>query len=293
MKKLKSIVVLSLLAFQMLAQTRVQFPSYDSDDSLNIFLLRGLTRESGHWGNDFAQNITKKFPNSTIHYLDLPGAGVYNRDKSPMKVNSIMEFMRSRAIEKFKDTTQKNIIVATSLGGMVAMEWVLKHKSDFDAAVLVVPSFKKVRKFNERVKPSIRKEVISIGFTRNMQKREAKLVKINSNRLEKFNDILTSWVNIQKKRPMAKKNIIRQSIAGMRYQPKGKPNIPILVIGSYGDRLVKSSCTVKVATKYNSTLEMHNTSGHALPIDAPEWLVDTIKSWIDVNEGTIAINTLK
>ena len=119
-------------------------------------------------------------------------------------------------------------------------------------------------------------------FETNMQAREEMLLKINSNDTVNYCDNLDDWIDVQDRRPMTKANILRQTIAGMRYSaPKNKPQLPILVIGSKGDRLVREACITKVHHEFGGELVWHDTSGHGVPIDAPEWLVSTVKIWVD------------
>ena len=49
-------------------------------------LLRGLTREAGHWG-DFAQRLADRLaPTDEVVALDLPGNGTRNAGNSPASV---------------------------------------------------------------------------------------------------------------------------------------------------------------------------------------------------------------
>ena len=48
----------------------------------NWLLLRGLARESGHWG-DFVNQLQVAFPKATINTLDLAGTGQFHHQKSP------------------------------------------------------------------------------------------------------------------------------------------------------------------------------------------------------------------
>ncbi len=66
----------------------------------------------------------------------------------------------------------------------------------------------------------------------------------------------------------------------MRYNLNGeKPKIPILVIGSKGDRMVSPSCIEKLHKHFGGDLIWHPTSGHGLPLDEPEWLSETVAKW--------------
>ena len=74
-------------------------PGYDTNTGLpgagfeamvslrqNWLLIRGLARESGHWG-DFLTQLQRAFPQAQIHCLDLPGCGINHRQSSPDSIS--------------------------------------------------------------------------------------------------------------------------------------------------------------------------------------------------------------
>jgi pimeloyl-ACP methyl ester carboxylesterase len=71
----------------------------------------------------------------------------------------------------------------------------------------------------------------------------------------------------------------------MRYSTRGrKSNLPLLIIGSKGDRLVALECIKKTHEALGGTLVWHPSSGHGLPLDQPIWLSLAISKWIKSNE---------
>ena len=48
-------------------------------------LLRGLTREAGHWGA-LPRALEEALPGVRLHLLDLPGAGAHHRLRCPVSV---------------------------------------------------------------------------------------------------------------------------------------------------------------------------------------------------------------
>ena len=282
----KMLILAVVLIMSTTAQAQEQ-TTFNSTDTMNIFLLRGLTRESGHWGKSFTDNLMKEFPNAKLSFLDLPGSGIYNNEKAALSVNKLMEFMREREIENLNKMQGTNIIMATSLGGMVAVEWIDKHPEDFQGLVMISSSFKGICRMDERAKKDVRKEMYAVMFEKDMKTREEMLLRINSNDTINFSANLEEWIDVQDRRPMTKANILRQTIAGMRYSaPEQTPDIPILIIGSKGDRLVSETCITKVHNEFGGSLVWHDTAGHGVPIDAPEWLVSTVKIWVDGQTGS-------
>ena len=163
-----------------------------------------------------------------------------------------------------------HILVATSLVGILGIDWVIQYPDDFDGLMLISSSTKNVCLSNERVKVAAKKKFLQIFFTRNLQKREKRFLEINSNFHASNDSILNSWVAIQQERPISQKNLFWQTIAGKRYKIKGSiPKIPILLVGSYGDQIVGSSCLRKLQGYLDAELVMHPNSGHGIPIDDP------------------------
>ena len=57
-------------------------------------LLRGLTREQGHWG-DFVPQLKAALPaEATLLTPDLPGNGVLHQQTSPSRVEDMVEAVR-------------------------------------------------------------------------------------------------------------------------------------------------------------------------------------------------------
>ncbi len=72
---------------------------FESTDSVNVFLLRGLTRESGHWGQPFIDQLKQSIPNARIFLLDLPGSGQYVNDDASFSISKMVDFMRKDVIQ--------------------------------------------------------------------------------------------------------------------------------------------------------------------------------------------------
>lgn len=251
-----------------------------SKDSVNIFLLLGLTRESGHWGPNFKKELQKRIPNARIYFLDLPGSGKYVHEKASWTISGMVDFMRKDVLPIIESNDGDNIICATSLGGMLACEWVLNYKNDFQGMVIINSSFKKICSLNERVQKGVRKDMVKIMLAKTTAEREALVVKIDSNHPENYDSVATAWTNIQNERKMSKINIFKQSIAGMRYSTKGRiPEAELLIIGSKGDRMVCTTCIENTQKEFGGTLVWHPNAGHGLPIDDSNWLSAQIGDW--------------
>lgn len=86
----------------------------------HFILLRGLTRESRHWGN-FPSMLQELYPQSSILQPDLPGAGTLNSTKSPLSVQEITHLLREKIDPSYLG--KNNIVfIGVSLGGMVGLK---------------------------------------------------------------------------------------------------------------------------------------------------------------------------
>jgi pimeloyl-ACP methyl ester carboxylesterase len=249
------------------------------NNRLNIYLLRGLTRESGHWGS-FIRLLQEDIPGVKVHLLDLPGSGKYVAESASTDIRKMVDFMRKDTIGQLPGNNGPNIICATSLGGMVASDWVIRYNTDFQGLVIINSSFKYICRSSERAMKGVRWDMLKILFAFSVRKREALIIKINSNKPEGYDILTDEWVKIQEKRKMSRMNILRQTIAGVTYGIKNeKPGIPLLIIGSRGDRMVCTECIKKIHAAFGGTLIWHPDAGHGLPIDDPRWLSLRIADW--------------
>lgn len=139
---------------------------FESTDSVNVFLLRGLTRESGHWGQPFIDQLKKSIPNARIFLLYLPGSGKYVNDDASFSISKMVDFMRKDVIQIDSTYSGVNIICATSLGGMVATDWTIRYPNDFQGMILINSSFKKICSLDERVQKGVRMDMIKVMFTK-------------------------------------------------------------------------------------------------------------------------------
>ncbi len=251
------------------------------DEPVHIYLLRGLGRESGHWGNTFLESIKCKVPNSTITLLDLPGAGMYFEQTAFTSISKMSQFLHIHHYFQLQKPG-KHILLATSLAGIVAIDWIHQYPNDFDGITLVGSSFKEVCSPKDRVQPEARKMFKQIFFTEDLLEREQLFVEINSNKLTDNDSLLTAWINLQNRHPVSKQTLARQTVAGMIYRsPNHIPNIPVLVIGSKADKIVSFACICAVSEYLNASMKVHDTAGHGIPIDAPLWLSHSFITWIE------------
>lgn len=249
----------------------------------NWILLRGLVRESAHWG-DFQPLLQSAFPDSQITLLDLPGTGRYFRETSPATIRGITERVRAVALEQGA-VNRPATILALSLGGMVAWEWMQTCPEEICGAIMINISFAGLSPFYHRLRWQSYGKFAAMGWKRRIQNREPEILRLVSNRRDRFETMAEEWIAIQKQRPVSPKNACRQIIAAANYKPEEtKPYRPVLLLNSNGDKLVAPDCSEAISEKWAIELRTHPWAGHDLPIDDGSWVISEVRNWIEKME---------
>ncbi|MGZ4993510.1 MAG: alpha/beta fold hydrolase [Methylobacter sp.] len=265
----------------------------------NWILLRGLARESGHWGA-FVPLLRSAFPDAQITTLDLPGTGCFYRETSPCTIKAITDSVRRDAVNK--GVMQKPVtILALSLGAMIAWEWMRSYPEDICGATLINTSFADVSPFYQRLRWQNYRDFAALVTTRNVLKRESAILRLTSNSRNISRDgvyaasqsgtgaaqhkqIAQTWETIQNQRPISHKNSFRQILAAAAYRPGDiKPKQAVLLLNGLGDRLVSPACSEAIQKKWDLELRRHLWAGHDLSLDDGAWVVAQLKDWLDQN----------
>jgi len=245
----------------------------------NWLLLRGLARESAHWGN-FIGLLQAAFPDARVTMLDLPGTGRFHKDVSPHTINAITETVRRHALDN--GCLQKPVtILAISLGAMVAWEWMRSYPNDICGASLINTSFADLNPFYQRLRWQSYGKFAALVMKRNVRNRETAILQLVSNDRNQDEQISLAWEQIQNQRPISPKNSFRQIIAAASYRPGDiKPSQPILLLNGKGDRLVAPICSEVIYKKWNLELRSHPWGGHDLTLDDAAWVALQLKDWV-------------
>lgn len=247
----------------------------------NWILLRGLARESAHWG-DFVPLLQAAFPDARIALLDLPGTGCFHQETSPSSIKAITDRVRCYALEKGL-IRQPATLLALSLGAMVAWEWMKSYPEDICGATLMNTSFANVSPFYQRLRWQRYKDFAKLMMARDdLRTRELGILQLVSNRRDQDEHISQIWAQIQNERPISLNNCFCQLKAAASYQPGHlKPKQPILLLSGQDDRLVSPACSEAIHKKW--CLELHSRigAGHDLTLDDGAWVVLQLKNWIN------------
>ena len=180
---------------------------------MNIFLLRGLVREKAHWGK-FVQELEEAFPSDNIITPEIQGVGQFVDIISPTNFDAMVEFMRDQYLTQI-ESGEECILIAMSLGGIIARLWMEKHPQDFSKCILVNTSFKGISHIHERLRPLSILNFFKIFLTPSIEKREKAIIKMVSNNDTNHDEIIKEWIEIQKKRPVKRQNFLNQMKAAM------------------------------------------------------------------------------
>lgn len=241
-------------------------------------LLRGLTRESRHWG-DFPEILKRECSEAEVHAIDLPGNGRLNAQESPVQVTGMAESCRRQLIEI--GVAPPYYLLAMSLGAMVAVAWANLRPEEVAGCVLINTSLRPFSPFHHRLRPRNYLALANLLLPgRTPRYRESIILQITSNR-PISPETLNEWADYAAQNPVSARNALRQLRAAIRYQaPLPKPLPPVLVLSGAQDRLVDPRCSQRLAARWHSAFAEHPSAGHDLPLDDAPWVVGQIRRWV-------------
>ncbi len=247
---------------------------------MKFFLLRGLIREKAHWGS-FVQELENAFPGDSVHTLEIPGVGAAHRQTSPDNMDDMIEYMRDPLAEHFSGK-EENLLLAMSLGGMMARRWMELHPGDFREVVLANTSFKGLNPLHHRLRPASMLRFVRIFFTPGTEARERAIVRMVSNNTTNHEAVVLEWLEIQKKRPVSRRSFLNQIRAALTFRPTlARPDARLLILAGRGDRLCDPRSSEEIHRAWGGTLVMHPTAGHDIPLDDSRWVIDQIRAWLE------------
>ena len=241
--------------------------------------LRGLTRESRHWGN-FPEVFRREVSDARIVTPDLPGNGKQNAQESPIHVDEIAEHMRAQLIGQ--GIPPPYHLLAMSLGAMAAISWAARHPDEIRACVLINTSLRSFSPFYRRLKPCNYPRLLQLALLGGRDEEwENTILDLTSRQAERPAELLRNWVAYRGEYPVSRRNALRQLLAAALYQaPLARPGPPMLVLTSRQDALVDTSCSRQLALRWNTAFAEHPAAGHDLPLDDGPWVARQVSHWL-------------
>ena len=238
--------------------------------------LRGLARESRHWGN-FVSTFQHVLPSQVIA-LDLPGNGHLNHQRSPLSVQAMVMHCRAElALRGLKPPYQ---VLAISLGGMVAVAWSQTYPEEIAAQVLINTSMRPFSPIYQRLRPQNYLRLLKLLLVRaSPEAWERTILAITSNR--PMADVLPVWLALRQTHAVSNANMLRQLFAAARFSASQQaPKAATLLLASQQDRLVDVACSQNLALRWASALRLHPDAGHDLTLDDGPWVAKQVGDWL-------------
>jgi len=245
-------------------------------------LLRGLSRESGHWGvfpDHLLRELRALQPASQVVSLDLPGTGTQRRQASPTQVSAIVDACRA-------DLQSRGIrgpvsLVGMSLGAAVLSDWANRYPDEVQAGVLINPSLRPFSELFRKSRPLNYLGLALLSLSRFSARMREERVLSMTTRLTPPNAIIDRWVELQRQHPLGVRNTARQLLASLRYRAsRTRPAAPMLLLCSKADGLVDWRCSQAMSRAWGAPLRLHTKAGHDLPLDDPQWVARAVAEWM-------------
>lgn len=243
-------------------------------------LLRGLTRESGHWG-DFPDILRAQLPaGAQLLALDLPGTGRLHQARSPSSIEATMQDCRQQL--QALGIAPPWHLLALSLGAMVALDWAMHHPEELAGCVLINTSLRPFSPWYLRLRPARYGALLGLLLAHQTPRdREQTILRLTTRHPSASAAVLAQWTALRQARPVSRLNALRQLLAAARYRaPARAPAIPLLLLCSRCDALVDPRCSRRLAQQWQAEIAEHPSAGHDLPLDDGPWLAAQVARWL-------------
>lgn len=243
-----------------------------------MLLLRGLVRESRHWGG-FPELLAQALPEVRALPLDLPGNGTLNHAMSPLTIPAMAEHCRTELARQ--GVPPPYHLLAMSMGGMVAAAWAAAHPREISSCVLINTSFGAFSPLHQRLRPGALLRLTRSLLNPSTHSLEAVIFDLTSN-LPKGQapPIVDAWCTIRAASPVRPGNTLRQLLASARFQAPLQAPVPTLLLLGAGDRLVDPQCSREIAARWDCALTVHPWAGHDLTLDDGPWVASRVRDWL-------------
>lgn len=250
-------------------------PEVSGTTKKQFILLRGLCREAGHWGV-LPNHLEKHFSEDEVHCLDLPGNGIFHQQLSPVKIDDYAEHL-NELIQNLPHSDNRYFI-GVSFGAMVGLQYRNQFPGEIKKFFLINTSHGGLSPFWQRMKFKYYPLILSLPLFPSLEK---KLLDVVCNLNGKNAKTAKKWMQIRKERPVRPLSFIKQLRAAAAAKPELIVNQDdLIILSSIQDRFVSPQCSKVLAKTLKAPMETHDTAGHDLPEDAPEWTLQQIVEYL-------------
>ncbi|MCB9063062.1 MAG: alpha/beta hydrolase [Halobacteriovoraceae bacterium] len=246
---------------------------------MNLLLLRGLGREYRHWG-DFPQELKKIDSKVNVHFIDLPGFGIYTNLDSPLTISSTVKFLRKEYLKIKNGHKGDWHLITISLGGMIGLYWANKYKNDFKSLTVINSSSGNLSPLLHRLRPFGIAKLLEVATKKTNLDRESTVLDLVINSTKGKKEIAKRHARYLDEHPLKIENVLRQLAAAAMFRLPKKMNIPLLILCSLQDKMVNPQCSFELSKHFNAHCISHPNAGHDLPLEDPKWSAQEILSWI-------------
>jgi pimeloyl-ACP methyl ester carboxylesterase len=250
-------------------------------------LLRGLTRESGHWGR-FPTLLAERLGGAQVVALDLPGNGALNQLASPTRIEAITPHCQAQL--RALGVAPPYHMLAMSMGAMVALDWARREPQAIAGCVLINTSLRPFDPWFRRLRPANCAALLRLALAHGEAiDKEREVLRLTSRHPDAGAAVLQHWAEMRQSRPVSLRNALRQLCAAARFRSVHEaPHARLLVLASLQDALVDVRCSVGLAERWRADIALHPDAGHDLPLDDAEWVADQAARWLDAANGEAA-----
>lgn len=248
---------------------------YKSDTShIHFVFLRGLVRGNIHWGPTL-QVFKDRFPEAQFETLEMAGNGLRTSEPSFSSVEGACDDLRSQC--KSLKSGNQIVLIAISLGGMVALNWLSRFPNEIQKAFLLNTS-SRLSPFYKRMKPKNYWPILTALQSNNRLEQEMAVLNITT-RLLTFEEKQAYAKTFAEQKMPSKANFALQLKSAAAYLP---PDDLISTKAHFlvglKDQLADSDCSKVLIEKYQCGSSWHSEAGHDLGLDAADWLAQEVKA---------------
>jgi pimeloyl-ACP methyl ester carboxylesterase len=245
-------------------------------------LLRGLARESRHWGV-FTQQLSATTGQAVLA-LDFPGNGALCAKASPASVNGLLDALRQQIVEAGLALPVN--VLALSLGGMVATHWAQRYPGEVARLVLINTSMRPFNRWIERLRPGSWLALAQLAWhwdhAGKADRIESTIHQLTCQKTRQRASDLSHWSYIRRSAPVSAVNALGQLWAAARFTCDPTPPVcPVLLLSSKGDDLVNPVCSTRLASSWQLAYHQHPWAGHDLPHDDGPWVCKRLMAWLE------------